>query len=105
VRLAAGLGAPGSGVARDARGTAISRGRGEAVGIAADVPAGALGTVSAAVPWPPTEPWPDISSAIGTAPPMMMRAAAEAVRATRKPASSSRELMASRSLARPAGRA
>lgn len=102
VGLAAGDDAAGSGVAGDAEGTAIARGRGTVVGIAADVPAvpsGSLGSASATVPWP------DTSSAIAMAATVRRRAAAQAARAVRKLVSSSPELMASRSLARPAGRA
>jgi hypothetical protein len=101
VGLAAGDGAAGSGVAGDAEGTAIARGRGTVVGIAAAVPAvpsGSLGSASATVPWP------DTSSAIAMAATVRRRAAAQAARAVRKLVSSSPELMASRSLARPAGR-
>jgi len=102
VGLATGDDAAGSGAAGDAEGTAIARGRGEAAGIAAEVPAvpaGSLGSVSATVPWP------DTSSAIAMAATVSRRAAAQAARAVRKLVSSSPELTASRSLARPAGRA
>jgi hypothetical protein len=102
VGLAAGDDAAGSGAAGDAEGTAIARGRGTVVGIAAEVPAvpaGSLGAASATVPWP------DTSSAIAMAATVSRRAAAQAARAVRKPVSSSPELTASRSLARPAGRA
>lgn len=102
VGLAAGDHAAGSGVAGDAEGTAIARGCGTAVGIAADVPAvpaGSLGSASATVPWP------DTSSAIAMAATVSRRAAAQAARAVRELVSSSPELRASRSLARPAGRA
>jgi len=99
VGLAAGDDAAGSGAAGDAEGTAIARGCGKAVGIAADVPAGSLGSA------PATVPWPDTSSAIAMAATVSRRAAAQAARAVRKLVSSSPELMASRSLARPAGRA
>ena len=92
----------GSGAAGDAEGTAVVRGRGEAAGITADVPAGELSAMPAAVPWPPAVPWPDTSSAVATAATMSRTAAAQAARAARKLVSSSRELMASRSLARPA---
>jgi hypothetical protein len=95
----------GSGVAGEAEGTAVARVRGEAAGIAADVPAGKLGAMSAAVPGLPSVPLPDTSSAVTTAVTMSTKAAAQATRAVWKPASSSRELMASRSLARPAARA
>jgi len=102
VGLAAGDDAAGSGVAGDAEGTAIARGRGEAAGIAADVPAvptESLGAASATVPWP------DTSNAVAMAATVSRRAAAQAARAVRKLVSSSPELTASRSLARPAGRA
>ena len=100
--LAAGDDAAGSGVVGDAEGTAIARGRGTVVGIAAEVPAvpaGSLGSASATVPWPYT------SSAIAMAATVSRRAAAQPARAVRMPVSSRRGLMASRSLARPAGRA
>jgi len=58
-----------------------------------------------AVSWPPAVPWPDTSSAVATAATMSRTAAAQAIRPVRKLVSSSRELMASRSLARAAGRA
>jgi hypothetical protein len=58
--------AAGSGAAGDAEGTAIARGRGEAADIEADVSAGELGAMSAAMPWPPAVPWPDASSAVAT---------------------------------------
>jgi len=105
---AAGDDAAWSGVAGDAEGTAVARGRGGAVGIATGVPAvpaGSLGAAPAAVPWRPAVPWPDTSSATATAATMRRRAATQAARAVPKLVSSRRGLMASRSLARPAGRA
>jgi hypothetical protein len=86
----------------------IARGCGEDAGAAADVAgvlAGSLRAAPAAVPGPPAVPGPDTSSAVATAATMSRRAAVEAVRAVRKLVSSSQELMASRSRARPAGRA
>jgi hypothetical protein len=50
------VGAAGSRVAGDAEGGTVGRGRGEAAGIAADVPAGVLDTVSAATPPVPARP-------------------------------------------------
>ena len=97
--------AAGSGAAGDAEGTAVARVRGEAAGITADVPAGELGAMPAAVPWPPAMPWPDTSSAVATAATISSRAAAQAARAVRELVTCSRELIASRSLARLAGRA
>jgi len=108
---AAGDDAAGAGVAEDADGTAVGRDRGGCVGCVGvvpavpAVPAGRPGATPAAAPWPPAVPWPDSSSATATAVTMTMRAAAQPARAVRKLVSSSRELMASRSLARPAGRA
>ena len=83
----------------------MARGRGDAVGIAADVRAGELGAMPAAVPWPPAVPGPDTSSAVATAAAISRRAAAQAAMPARRLISSSQELIAVRSLARPAGRA
>jgi hypothetical protein len=108
VGLAAEDGGAGSGVAGDGDETAVARGRGEDAGAAvggAAVRAGPLCAAPATVLRAPTVPGPDISSAVATAATMSSRAAAEAVRAVRKLVSSSQELMASRSLARSAGRA
>jgi len=108
VGLAAADEAAGSGVALDAEGSAITRCCGEAVGIAADVPAvpaGSPRTAPASVLGPATVPWPDTSSAIATAATMSRSAADEAARAVRTLASFGQEPTASRSLARPAGRA
>ena len=105
--LAAGDAAAGSGVARDADGTAIARGCGDEAGAApggAAVPARSLRAAPGTVPGPPAVPWPDVSSANATAAPMSTSAVAEAVRAARKLVSSNQELMTSRSRARPAGR-
>ena len=108
---AAGADAAGAGVAGDADGTALVRDRGGCVGcvgvvpVVPGVPAGTPGATPTAAPWPAAAPWPDSSSATATAVTMTMRAAAQPARAVRKLVSSSRELMASRSLARPAGRA
>ena len=99
VGLAAGDDAAGSGAAGDAEGTALARGCGEAAGIAAEVPAVPAGSLGSA---PATVPWPDTSSAIAMAATVSRRAAAQAARAVRKLVSSSPELTASRSLARPA---
>jgi hypothetical protein len=97
--------AAGSDAAGDAEGAAVACCCGEAAGIAADVPAGEVGVMSAAVPWLSAVPWPDTTSAVATAATMSRRAAAQPASAVRKLVSSSRELMASRSPARPAGRA
>jgi hypothetical protein len=100
--------AAGSGDAGVAEWAAVARGCGEVVGTAADapcVPTGSLDAASGTVPWLAVVPWPDISSAVATAATMRRKAVAEAARAVRKLVSSSRELMASRSLVRPAGRA
>jgi hypothetical protein len=104
VGRAAAADAVGPGATVDAEGTAIARGRGEAVCIAADVPAWKLGAMSAAVPWPLAVSRPDTSNAVATAAVMRRTAAAQAAMPVRKLVSSSRELIASRSLARPAGR-
>ena len=80
--FAAGDDAAGSGAAGDAEGTAIARGRGTVVAIAAEVPAvpaGSLGAASATVPWP------DTSSAVAMADTVSRRAAAQAARGVRKP--------------------
>ena len=106
--LAAGDAAAGSGVARDADGTAIARGRGDEAGAAlgvAAVPASSLRIALGTVPGAPGAPWPGVSSANATAAPMSTSAVAEAVRAARKLVSSSQELIASRSRARSARRA
>jgi hypothetical protein len=106
--LAAGDGGAGSGVARDADGTAVARGCSEEAGAVpgvAAVPARSLRTAPGAVPGPPAAPWPGVSSANAMAAPMSTSAVADAVRAARKLVSSSQELIASRSRARPAGRA
>ena len=75
----------------------MARDCGEATDVAG-VPAGSLRAALAAVPGA------DISSAVAAAT-MSSRAAADAVRAVRKPASSSQEVVASGTRARPAGRA
>ena len=103
--LAARVGAVGSGVARGAEGTAVARGRGEAAGVAAEVPAWALAVVSATAPWSSAVRWPDPSSAIATEATMMRRAATQAARGVQRLVSPSPEPMAARSLATPAGRA
>jgi hypothetical protein len=76
----------------------IARGCGEATDVAG-VLAGSLRAALAAVPGA------DISSAVVAAATMSSRAAADAVRAVRKLASSSQELVACGTWARPAGRA
>ena len=101
-------GGAGSGVARDADGTAIARGSGDEAGAALGVAAalaGSLRTAPGTTPGPPAAPWPGVSSANATAAPMSTSAVAEAVRAAWKLVSSSQELIASRSRARPARRA
>ena len=103
--LAARVGAAGSGVARDGEGTALARGRGEAAGIAAEVPARALAVVSATAPWSPAVRWPDPSSAIATEATMMRRAATQAASGVQRLVSPCPEPKAARSLATPAGRA
>lgn len=97
--------ADGPGVGCDAEGTTIARGRGEAVGIAVEVPVAARGAASVTEPWSPPAPRPDTSSAIATEPTMRRRAAAHAARGVRILVSASPEPMAARSLTRPAGRA
>jgi hypothetical protein len=105
VRLAAEVGAAGPGVGCDAEGTTVACGRGEAVGIAAEVSAAAGGAGSVTEPRSPPALRPDTSSAIATEPTMRRRAAAQAAKGVRKLASASPEPMASRSLTRPTGRA
>lgn len=100
--------AAGDGGAADAAGTAIARGRGHNAGAAADVdgvPARSPPTVPCPRPGPPALPWPDTSSPVTAAATISSRAAAAAARTARAPVSSRPELMASRSRARPAGRA
>lgn len=65
--------------AEDTEGTAAARGRGEPAGIAADVPAEALGAPPTAVPWPLAAPRPDTTTAVATEPTMSSRARASHV--------------------------
>lgn len=106
--VAVGDDGAGAGVAGEAEGTAVARGRGGAVGVATGVPAvpaGPPGAAPVAVPRLSAVPWPDTSSAPATAATMRSRAATQAASAVRKLVSSRWKLTVFRSLARPAGRA
>lgn len=108
VGLAAEDGGAGSDIARDGDGTVVARGCSEDAGPAADGAAVITGPLCAAPATALTArgvPGPETSSAAATAAAMSSTAAAEAIRAVRKLVSPSQELMASRGLAGPAGRA